>query len=594
MEVHKYEIGVTGNCAFMAYTEKNSNICWMCLPGFDDSFAFGSLIGGEQGGEFSLKPVTDGFEVKQYYLENTNVLCTQFTGSQGAYRVIDFAPRFMQYGRVFKPLMLFRKIEWISGRPQIIARCQPVAEYGELKLKASIGSNHIRFHGAQLELRLTTDVSLNAIVDESPFVLSEDKYMVFSTDTSLEAELKETSEMFLGKTIAYWEDWVRATSIPGIRQVEMIRSALVLKLHQYEDTGCFIASGSMSLPEANGSGRNWDYRYCWIRDTYYTLSALNSIGHFEESVRYFQYIENILFSEENRIQPLYTIKGNRKIEELELDLPGYRNENRPVRLGNQAYTHIQNDVYGQLLVSLLPLYTDKRLAVRQHKRSIELVTFLLDRIEALMDEPDAGLWEFRNTQQKHCYTYLFHWAGSKAAIKVGKYWGIQALMDKGEQLAELAASGIEQCYSLDKMAYTQAVGNDHLDASTLKLISMGYLDPQSEKAALHMAAIEKELVNPSGLVYRYRHADDFGLPETSFLVCAFWYAEALACIGRLKDAENVLDKLSASSNHLGLFSEDAGEGGAQWGNFPQTYSHVGFMNTVFRIARKKDQPLFFD
>lgn len=591
-EIHKYKMGIVGNCSFMAYIDTNANVKWMCMPRFDSSFLFGSLLDKEKGGVFSISPNESVYTSKQYYLENTNILCTEFESPDGRFKVTDFAPRFSQQDRYFKPLMLFRKIEPLEGRPMVNVKCKPVGDYGKIMPDLLLGSNHIRYMNIGSHVRLTTNISLNNIIDEKSFVLSDSMYMVFSCELPLEAELSDTFEIFFKKTTNYWRDWVKSTSIPSVFQKEIIRSSLVLKLHQYEDTGGIVASGSMSLPEYNGSGRNWDYRYCWMRDTYYILNALNNIGHFEESQKYFQYIENIIANEKNHIQPLYSITGEKDITEKVLDLKGYLDVNTPVRLGNDAYQHLQNDVYGQVLVSLLPLYIDKRLALHSANKPLEIIHFLLDKISETMYTPDAGLWEFRNSSQLHCYTFLFHWAGSSAALKIGKELNDTYLIEKAEKMILISAEQIEKCYSHKKLAYTQAIGNENMDASCLKLVSMGYLDPNSERAKNHVHAIENELKTENGLVYRYKHEDDFGKPESTFLVCAFWYAEALACIGRNDEANSILENLIKTGNHLGLFSEDVGIDGSQWGNFPQTYSHVGLMNAAFRIARKIDKPLF--
>ena len=589
---HTYNMGIVGNCSFMAYIDMHAEVKWMCMPRFDSSFLFGSLLDSEKGGTFRISPTGDIIQHRQYYLENTNVLCTEFECSDGAFRVTDFAPRFYQNDRYFRPLMLLRKIEPLEGRPMVRVVCRPVGEYGRALPEVLLGSNHIRYMNIGPHIRLTTDISLNNIVDEKAFVLSEPRYLLFSCELPLESGLTDTFESFLKKTVSYWREWVKTTSIPSIYQEAIIRSSLVLKLHQYEDTGGIIASGSMSLPEFDQSGRNWDYRYCWMRDTYYTLYALNSIGHFEESQKYFQYIENIIATEKARIQPLYSITGEKVLTETITGLKGYMDNNAPVRLGNEAYTHIQNDVYGQVLVSLMPLYVDKRLSIHSANKPLQIIHFLLDKIEETLYTPDAGLWEFRNSMQLHCYTFLFHWAGSRAALKIGTEMNDESLIKKARNLILLSSEQIEKCYSAEKKAYTQAIGSDHMDASCLKLVSMGYLDPNSAKAHDHITAIERELKTENGFIYRYRHEDDFGRPESTFLVCAFWYAEALACIGRLDDANKTLENLIRTSNHLGLFSEDVGLDGSQWGNFPQTYSHVGLMNAVFRLARKLDKPLY--
>lgn len=591
MQKHTYNTGVIGNCAYIAHIESNTNINWMCWPRFDNSFVFGSLLDKEKGGSFSLLPPTDKYKSRQYYIENTNVLCTEITYSEGTYLVTDFAPRFFQYERYYKPLMLVRKIERISGNPQVKATCKPRTDYGDKKLQRVQGSNHLEFYGLEDELRLNTNISFSYLLEYEPFVLNETKYLVLTYGTPLEAPLESTAESFLSKTIGYWRTWVKRTSIGNFYQSQVIRSALVLKIHQYEDTGAIIASSTTSLPESPGSTRNWDYRYCWLRDTFYTLNAFNNIGHFEELDKYFHYIANITLKSPQRFQPLYSVSGQTDLTERIMDLEGYLG-NKPVRVGNQAYEHIQNDVYGQVLVSLLPLYADKRFILSERTESKKMIFKILASIERTMDEKDAGLWEFRELSQFHCYTFLFHWAGTCAALNIAQELEDQEMAQKALKLRELATAKIEECYDPKRGVYTQAIGTSNLDASTLQLILMNYLDPNTEKAKNHLRVLEEELAD-NGLFYRYKHQDDFGTPETTFLICAFWYVETLAAVGRVEDAIEKFESLLKYANHLGLLSEDVdATTGSQWGNFPQTYSHVGLVNAASRISKKLDKPNF--
>ncbi len=592
MEKHTYNCGLIGNCAYLALIGKDTNVDWMCLPRFDSSFVFGALIGGEKGGEFSLKPVGSSFSSHQYYVPNTNVLVTEIDCGNSAYRITDFAPRFYQFDRYYRPLMLIRKVEPLRGLPRIQPICRPVGEYGTLELTRQRGSNHIRYLGLEESARLTTDIPINMFIEEEPFVLSTTRYIAFTYGVPLEAEIQKTSENFLQQTVNYWQRWIKSTSIGNGFQKEVIRSSLALKIHQYEDTGGIIASPTTSLPEFPGSTRNWDYRYCWMRDAYYTLTAFNNIGHFEEMEKYFYFLTNIQMESAEKVQPLYNVLGNGELVEKELDLPGYLGE-QPVRVGNDAYTHVQNDVYGQIILAILPLFVDFRFNPTERLGSKYILDQVLHRIEQTIEQKDAGIWEFRGRAQQHAYTNLFQWAGASAALKIARRIGSQERAERAQKLVTRAIELIEATYDPQRKVYTQAIGVPHLDASNLQLIMMNYLDPAGERAKAHLKAMEKELRAGKGLFYRYKHMDDFGEPLSTFLICGFWYVEALACVGRIDEAIEGFEELCSYSNHVGLLSEDVHSAtGSQWGNFPQAYSHVGLVNAAFRISKKLNVPGF--
>jgi GH15 family glucan-1,4-alpha-glucosidase len=594
MERHIYETGIIGNCGFLAHVHKNTNIAWLCWPRFDSSFVFGSLLDNKKGGEFSILPECD-YTSTQRYIENTNVLVTEVECADGnKYRITDFAPRFRLYDRYFKPLMLIRKLEPITHNPKIRVTCQPMGDYGDIELQALQGSNHIEFTGLDKPLRLTTNVSLNYVIDRKYFVLNETKYFVLTYGLPLEAPLITTAEDFLMRTITYWRGWIKNTGIGNMYQQQVIRSSLALKIHQYEDTGAIIAASTTSLPEYDGSGRCWDYRYCWLRDAYYILNAFNNIGHFEEAEQYFHFIANLTTREGGRYNPLYTITGDADFKERVMDLDGYKG-NKPVRVGNQAVEHIQNDTYGQVMLSLLPLYTDRRFIFEERQDSSRWINDILSKIEATIDEADAGIWEFRTMAHHHCYTNLFQWAGCKAAMKMARHIGDDALLQRAKDLMGKAAGRVESCYDPVRKVYTMADGIAALDASTLQLIMMNYLDPASDRAKDHLKGLEQELKAEGGLFYRYVVEDDFGKPKTTFLITAFWYVEALACVGRIEEAIENFNNLLKFTNHLGLLSEDVdAKDGSQWGNFPQAYSHVGLMNAAYRIAKRLDYPGFIE
>ena len=432
-----------------------------------------------------------------------------------------------------------RSSSWKGSVRQVNISCQPWGDYGKLIPESVIASNHIRYLNLDQQVRLTTDVPLTYIQKEKSFVLDQDRYLVLTYGEPLEAPLKETAEEFIRKTVEDWQSWIKSSYLPDIYQEEIIRSALVLKLHQYEDTGGIIASGSTSLPEFHDSTRNWDYRYCWFRDAHYTLRAFNQIGHFEELEKYFDFIYNILHHATDSLQPLYSVAGDSKLYEVSLDLPGYLG-NKPVRVGNKAYIQSQHDVYGQVLVSLLPLYSDKRLLFNKKHSYRRIVPWLLAQIERTLEAPDSGLWEFRNAAQVHTYTLLFHWAGAKAAYKIGHLFGDPELMRKATRLAEAADRLMARTYDPVRKLYTQAIGSVNLDASTLSMITMDYLDHRGDKAKDHIAALEKELLTEKGLFYRYKHYDDFGFPESTFSGFALSGMSTLSPVSAVSGMQSVI------------------------------------------------------
>lgn len=594
MTRHVYDMGVVGNCAFLAHVDAQARVVWMCLPRFDSSFVFGRLLDAERGGELAVEGVEPSTATHQTYTWNTNVLVTDVELPEGAFRVTDCAPRFVDHGRIFKPLMLVRKIEPISSTPRVKIACRPRGNYGEQLPKTYSQSNHLRYDLGDDTVRLHTNVPLSYIASERPFVLGERKYLIFTWGPPFEGALEDTAEEYIRRTVEYWQKWIENCGIGRFYQREVIRSALVLKLHQYEDTGAIIASGTTSLPEYPASGRNWDYRFCWLRDAHFTLSALNQLGQFEEMKRFAEFIENIVASEKgNYYPPVVRIDGAMELPESILPLRGYDGGGL-VRVGNAAYEQRQNDMFGQIIYALLKLYVDERFPREPRATSKRLISRLLGIIDGCLGEPDASLWEFRGIGRRHCYTALCHWVGAKSAGRIARELDDREMKRAAMRLTARSERMIEACYDAEIGAYMQEPGSPDVDASTLHLIILSYLDPQSERAARHLAALERRLMVEGGLMHRYTHADDFGTPESAFLVCSFWYVEALAAMGRVEQALKELETLLAYANPLGLFSEDVDPTtGGQWGNFPQTYSHVGLINAVLRITSKIEYPEFY-
>lgn len=583
------EYGIIGNCAFSALVD-NGSIEWLCLPRMDSDFIFGPLLDREKGGYFSIES-EDSCDISMKYIENTNVLETRFTTPRGSFSVFDFAPRFEQYERYFKPTMLVRIIRLIEGEPLIRIRCQPVGSRGQEKLSRYSASNHIAFGGSGAPLRLTTNAPLTAILEERVFLLRHDLHLVLSYGHPLEEELEETAERFLRKTITYWRKWVKHTRVPRDYQQEVIRSALVLKLHQFEDTGALLAATTTSIPEYPGSGRNWDYRFCWLRDAYFTLNALERIGHFEEMELFITYLRTISELYGDSLRPVYTLLGGTDMEEVIIEgLAGYKGDG-PVRYGNQAHEHIQNDVYGEMILAVSRLLLDARFVEERSKEStLALVRRLLAQIEMTLEEPDAGLWELRERWQLHSFSLLMHWAGARRAKQVGEEHRDEVLMRRGASLEARARQLLlERAWDDELGAMTQAVDKKNLDAAMLLAVQLGFFTDDHDRARSHIHAIRDGLALDNGLLRRYDVADDFGYQRAAFTVCSFWLAEALGVVGEIDAGKELMAKLLSYKNSLGLYSEDILPAtGAMSGNFPQTYSHVGLINAAFRLSRSWD------
>lgn len=575
-----------GNCSYQALVDDRARVTWLCWPRFDSSFVFGSLLDAEKGGEFSISPREDAFDSEQSYLPFTNIVATTFTTASGSFEVVDFAPRFLQYERSFKPTMLVRRIRKLSGAPSVRVVCRPVYDYGREVPGYYTASNHVQWLLPYAQLRLTTNAPLTYVTEGRPFALNDPIYLVLTWGQPLEAPLRETCESFLARTRRYWETWVKHASLPERFQEPVIRSALALKLHQFEDTGAITAATTTSIPEYPGSGRNWDYRFCWLRDTCFTLGALRRLGHFEEMQAFVNYLHNIAESAGDKLQPVYGISGERILTESLLDhLSGYQG-NTPVRIGNHAYAQVQHDVYGEMVAAMAPLFLDVRFCDYADERSTALLHTLLRGIERYLEAPDAGLWEKRDEPKLYTFTLLMHWIGATAANHVGTYCKDSALADWGGRLAERAREIIEKrAWRPELGCYADVVDEGTVDASLMMMVNLGYLPPGHAHAESHVRELAKQLGANDHLLHRYKHHDGIGDTHSTFTVCGFWHAEALARLGHLRDAEQVFTQILGYANHVGLLSEDIDpRTGTMWGNFPQTYSHVGLINAAFALS----------
>ncbi len=582
-------LAVIGNCQIGALLDERARMVWACLPQFDSDPAFCTLLMADepspQKGVYEIELV-DFERAEQEYIRNTAIVKTTLYDKHGSgVCITDYAPRFDLFGRAYHPVMLIRTLTPLDGWPRIKICVRPTGNYGAQDATITHGSNHIRYILPDMVMRMTTDVSLSAILEENTFVLTETKHMILGTDESIPESVDKIAREHFGATKLYWQEWVRGLAIPYEWQEAVIRAAITLKLCTFEDTGAVIAAITTSVPEAADSGRNWDYRYCWLRDSYFTIRGLNSLGATKTMSAYLRYIVNVSFEAENELQPVYSITGKADLTEHIVDsLPGYRGMG-PVRVGNQAYMQIQNDVYGAVVMAATQYFFDHRVPDPGTIDNFHRLEILGERAAELYNQPDAGIWEYRGRARVHTFSAVMCWAACDHLAKIARQLEIPERTQYWQTTANRIHADIsDQAWDDKKQAFTESFGRPELDASMLLLHSLGFIAADDSRFLSTVAAIESELRRGDHLM-RYGVADDFGEPESAFNICTFWYIDALAAIGRIEEARELFEKMLSCRNDLGLLSEDLDPAtGELWGNFPQTYSLVGIINAAKRLS----------
>ena len=588
------DLAVIGNCNVGALVDPLARIVWMCLPSFDGDPVFCSLLndqGGAGRGFFDIE-LLDFAWSDQAYRRNSAVIDTTLCDSHGgAVEVTDFAPRFKQFGRVFRPMSLVRSVRAVAGTPRIRIRLRPTYGHGAHRPEVTRGSNHVRYVMADQTLRLTTNAPIAYVMEETPFILDGPLTMVLSQDESLDRSVEDVSREFRERTDDYWREWCRYLALPFEWQDAVIRAAITLKLSNYEETGAIVAAMTTSIPEAPGSGRNWDYRYCWLRDSYFVVHALNRLGVTRTMEGYLDYITNIVAgTRDGHLQPVYGITQRSNLGERTAGtLAGYRGMG-PVRIGNEAYRQTQNDGYGSVVLACAQSFFDSRLTRPGGASLFERLEHLGAQAVRLWNQPDAGLWELRTRERVHTYSSVMCWAACDRLARIAKHLGLGDRAAHWQKHAKTIHAGIlKQAWNEAQGTFVESFGGEHLDASALLMASLGFVSPRGKRFQSTLAAIEKRLLRGRHL-FRYEAADDFGLPETSFVVCTFWYIDALAAVGRKEEARDLFCDMLAARNGAGLLSEDIDlKSGELWGNFPQTYSMVGLINAAMRLSNSWEE-----
>jgi GH15 family glucan-1,4-alpha-glucosidase len=578
-----------GNCQVSALIDRAGRFVWGCVPRVDGDPLFSALLGGvaPEAGYWAIE-LEDGVSVEQHYHRNTPVLVSRHVDAAGnAIEVVDFCPRFQRLGRSYRPVAFARIVRPISGSPRIRVRLRPTSNWGETSVPRVGGSNHIRYPSEDLTLRLTTTAPVGMIEEERCFRIEHPLHFFLGPDESFTGNVAMTVEQMLADTIGEWQHWVRGLAIPLEWQEVVIRSAITLKLCQHEETGAIVAALTTSIPEHAGSERNWDYRYCWIRDAYYTVQALNRLGALDVLESYLGYLRNIVDGAKGgHIQPLYGVLGEAVLEErFAPGLPGYRGMG-PVRVGNQAYEQVQHDAYGQIVLSNVQAFFDQRLYRPAGIEDFEALEKVGERAWLFHDKPDAGLWELRTRQGIHTYSSAMCWAACDRLANAAEALGLEDRRTFWAERAESIRTGIiAAAWRPDSHRMSATFSGDELDASLIQLLDLRFLAPEDPRFQGTLVAVEEGLRRGSHML-RYATEDDFGLPKTAFNVCTFWLIEALHATGRSADARALFEEMLARRTASGLLSEDIDPmSGELWGNYPQTYSLVGMINCAALLSK---------
>lgn len=583
------DLAPIGNCSISALIDRAGRYVWACAPRVDGDPVFSALMDGTDPEHGFWDIELEGQKhVNQAYIRNTPVLRTILTAEDGAsVEVIDFAPRHPKHSRTYRPLAFARIVRPLHGCPRIKVRLRPSADWGARPAARTNGSNHIRYMCTDVTFRLTTDCPVSHVLNERIFRLERPYAFFFGPDEGYDQDVGPGVSAALDRTVAYWQDWVRTLYLPLDWQEAVIRAAITLKLCAYEETGAIVAAMTTSVPEFPESGRNWDYRYCWIRDAYYVVRALNRLGAVDILENYLGYLRNLVDdSAGGHVQPVYGVGLEPGIGERIIDsVEGYRGM-KPVRIGNQAHEHLQHDVYGQIVLPLVQAFYDQRLLRPGTIDDFHALEKVGERAFAMHDQVDAGLWEFRTIARVHTYSSVMCWAACDRLAKAADHLGLQSRGEVWRERAQTIRERIEtEAFLPDEGRFAASFGNRELDASLLQLTDLGFLDPLDPRQVKTFEAIERDL-KKGPYLFRYVEADDFGEPETAFNFCTFWFIEALHLNGRDEEAREIFEEMLKRRTHAGLLSEDISLGDNElWGNYPQTYSLVGMINCAVLLSR---------
>ena len=587
--MNNLDYGIIGNCQSAALISKTGSLDWCCLPNFDSNSIFAKILDEEKGGSFEII-TTDDYKVSQKYVPATNILVTEWDNGTDTFEFIDFMPRYKdEENGYYTPPDVVRYVKYIKGTPKFKVNYNPKLNYakGETHNVAKKDCIKSTYNDGEYEsLFLYSNFDYNSILNGEEITLTESHgYFLISYHEKLLKQSIDREYLKMQRTRVYWLNWSEKTTKYKCYNDEVLRSALVLKLLTYEKSGAVLAAATTSLPETIGEVRNWDYRFCWIRDASMVIKVIAGLGHARVAKRFLEFIISVVPIKDEKIQIMYGINGEKKLtEEILEHLDGYKGS-KPVRIGNAAYEQKQNDIYGILMDVIYQQFVDFNNTLGNSEELWTLCKSIITIVKDNWKKADKGIWEFRTEERHFTFSKLLCWVAVDRGIKIAKLIGKESIHNKWVNLRDEIHKDIyDNAWNPKIEAYTQSYGSVDLDASTLLMESYGFIEAMDPRFISTVQATEKELCN-DGLMYRYKNKDDFGLPSSSFTICTFWMINSLYKIGEHQKAKDYFDQLLSYSNHLGLFSEDVDfKSKRLLGNFPQAYSHLALIETAINFS----------
>jgi GH15 family glucan-1,4-alpha-glucosidase len=583
-----FNYGIIGNCRSGALISEKGSIDWCCLPEFNSSSVFARLLDNERGGSFGIF-VDDDYAITQQYVPRTNLLETRFKKGTDEFRIIDFMPRYHTTEKeYYSPPDLIRYVRHISGTPAFRVKFDPRLEYARFNTKTIITSEYIKSFtskGTYDSLYLYTNFDKNKVINGEMLELTSDAFFLISYNQKILEQTVDRSYLKMERTKVYWLNWSERTRKYTRYNTEILRSALTLKLLSYDKSGAIIAALTTSIPETIGGIRNWDYRYCWLRDASMVIKVMIDLGHYYVARQYLKFILDILPDKDEKMQIMYGIHGERVLTEKTLDhLSGYM-DSKPVRIGNAAYRQKQNDIYGVLMDVIYQQFNIFTTTLENSEALWTITRSIVKIVASNWRKPDRGIWELRSEPKHFTFSKVLCWVAIDRALKIAQLLKMKNFYAPWIKIRDQIRKDIlKNAWNDEIGAFTQAYGNHNLDAANLLIEPFGFI-PATDPKYIGTVKATQAVLSRNGLMYRYRNADDFGLQKSSFTICIFWLVNALYKIGEKEVAINLFEQVLGYSNHLGLFSEDLDFDTKQLlGNFPQAYSHLSLIETAVLIS----------